>query len=76
MLPSRLQDDATEQYFKRVLKLQNVLPASQNKASSAQTPSYLNSLEIFEQFENRMKAFDPQWIAFRNVVKTGIQFAV
>ena len=26
--------------------------------------------------ENRMKAFDPQWIAFRNFVKTGIQFAV
>ena len=23
-----------------------------------------------------MKAFDPQWIAFRNFVKTGIQFAV
>ena len=36
----------------------------------------LNSLEIFQQFENRMKAFDPQWIAFRNFVKTGIQFAV
>ena len=31
---------------------------------------------ISQRFENRMKAFDPQWIAFRNFVKTGIQFAV
>ena len=28
------------------------------------TEHYLNSLETFEQFENRMKAFEPQWIAF------------
>ena len=37
----------------------------------AETEHYLNSLEIFQQFENRMKAFDPQWIALRNFVKTG-----
>ena len=45
----------------------------------AETKHYLNSLEYFnisQRFENRMKAFDPQWIAFRNFVKTGIQFAV
>ena len=41
-----------------------------------ETEHYLNSLEIFQQFENRMKGFDPQWIAFQNFVKTGIQFAV
>ena len=47
---------------------------------------FVGNRTLFEQFgnistscmgfENRMKAFDPQWIAFRNFVKTGIQFAV
>ena len=41
-----------------------------------ETELYLTFLETFQQFENRMKAFDPQWIAFKNFVKTGIQFAV
>ena len=31
-----------------------------------ETEHYLKFLETFQQFENRMKAFDPQWIAFRN----------
>jgi len=34
------------------------------------------STSCLQRFENRMKAFDPQLIAFRNFVKTGIQFAV
>ena len=34
----------------------------------------MSNFHIFQQFEKRMKAFDPQWIAFRNFVKTGIQF--
>ena len=46
---------------------------------------FVGNRTLFEQFGNistscrglkRMKAFDPQWIAFRNFVKTGIQFAV
>jgi hypothetical protein len=41
-----------------------------------ETEHYLKFLETFQQFENRVKGFDPQWIAFRNFVKTGIQFAV
>ena len=40
-----------------------------------ETEPYLKFLETLQQFENRMKALDPQWIAFRNFVKTGIQFA-